>query len=269
MAFSARIKPTSDESPEGIYFLFAGGRLLIKREENDISIPVYNDIDASGITVLNRQYFGDLDGNPCYAGEVERGVEASEKLELEDLRTLLTRLDEEVVWIAGRAKQLAHWNKTHQFCGACGRATVDKAGERAKMCPHCNITNYPRLSPAVIVAVVRDNEILLARNQRYKIPIYSVLAGFVEPGETLEDCIHREIKEEVGLSVENIRYFGSQPWPFPDSLMIAFTAEYSSGEIEVDLSELIEARWFTKENLPQVPVNISIAGKLIDWFCRR
>ncbi len=170
--------------------------------------------------------------------------------------------------IAGRANQLLYWHQTHQYCGRCGHVTQDKTDERAKRCPQCKQINYPRLSPAVIVAILKDNQILLARNRRFKLPFYSVLAGFVEPGESLEECVKREIKEEVGITVKNIRYFGSQPWPFPDSLMIAFVAEYAAGEIVVDRLEIMDAGWFSKENLPNIPPSISIARQLIDWFVR-
>jgi NAD+ diphosphatase len=130
------------------------------------------------------------------------------------------------------------------------------------------LVNYPRLSPAIIVAVLKNNQILLARNKRFKLPFYSVLAGFVEPGETLEECVQREIREEVGIMTKNIRYFGSQPWPFPNSLMIAFVADYADGEITIDGSEIIDAAWFSKGELPQIPPTISIARQLIDWFTK-
>ncbi|MFP4194870.1 MAG: NAD(+) diphosphatase, partial [Desulfobacterales bacterium] len=137
-----------------------------------------------------------------------------------------------------------------------------------KICPQCGLINYPRVSPAVIVAVVKNGQILLARNKQARIPFYSVLAGFVEPSETLEQCVEREVGEEVGITVENIRYFGSQPWPFPNSLMIGFTAEYASGEIQIDSGELSDAGWFDKNSLPRVPPALSIAGQLIEWFVK-
>ncbi|MEJ2041606.1 MAG: NAD(+) diphosphatase, partial [Desulfosarcinaceae bacterium] len=128
------------------------------------------------------------------------------------------------------------------------------------------LVNYPRLSPAIIVAVIRNDRILLARNKRFRAPFHSVLAGFVEPGETLEECEQREIGEVVGLAVKNIRYFGSQPWPFPNSLMVGFVAEYASGEITIDRKEIMEADWFPADALPRTPTRISIAGRLIEWF---
>ena len=123
--------------------------------------------------------------------------------------------------------------------------------------------------PAVIVAVIKGNQILLAHSKRFPAKFYSVLAGFVEPGETLEECIHREILEEVGVTVKNIRYFGSQPWPFPNSLMVAFTADYAGGKISIDGNEIMDAGWFTADNLPPIPAKISIARRLIDWFVEK
>ncbi|MDA8142219.1 MAG: NAD(+) diphosphatase, partial [Desulfobacteraceae bacterium] len=208
-----------------------------------------------------------LDGRPCTAAESDPGDIPATGYQFRELRSLFTHLEEDLIWVAGRANQLVDWQRTHQYCGACGHPTEDKLDERAIICPKCGLINYPRLSPAVIVAVLKDDKILLARNKRFQIPIYSVLAGFVEPSETLEQCVQREVKEEVGVEVKNIRYFGSQPWPFPNSLMIAFTAEYAGGEISLNPSEITDAGWYSKENLPQVPPKISIAGKMIDWFC--
>ena len=182
------------------------------------------------------------------------------------MRALFGLLDENLIWVAGRANQLVDWRRIHRYCGRCGHATEDKPDERARICPRCGLINYPRLSPAIIVAVVKGDRILLARNKRFRRPFYSVLAGFVEPGETLEECVAREVGEEVGISLANIRYFGSQPWPFPNSLMVGFVAEHAGGEIAVDNRELTDARWFSAGNLPPIPPRISIARRLIDWF---
>jgi len=182
---------------------------------------------------------------------------------------LFSRLGEEVIQVAGLANQLRLWNLNHQFCGKCGNPTENKTDERAKICPQCGLINYPRLSPAIIVAVIKDKQILLAHSSRFPSKFYSVLAGFVEPGETLETCVKREVREEVGLDVKNICYFGSQPWPFPDSLMVAFTAEYAGGKITTDNCEIADANWFSADNLPDVPPKISIARELIDWFLNK
>ena len=184
----------------------------------------------------------------------------------EGLRQVYGRLDEDLFWISARAVQIVDWDRTHRFCGRCGAPTEAQKAERAKKCSRCGLLHFPRLAPAVIVLIERGDQLLLARARRFPTIMYSVLAGFVEPGESLEETVVREVKEEVGLSLKDIRYFGSQPWPFPHSLMIGFTATYAGGEISLDDDEILEAGWYTVDNLPPLPGKISIARKLIDWF---
>jgi NAD+ diphosphatase len=183
-----------------------------------------------------------------------------------DLRSLYGILDEDIFLLAGKAYQIINWDKNHQFCGRCGSHTENLEGERAKKCPKCGFISYPVLSPAVITAIIKGNKILLAHNSGFKNNMYSLIAGFVEPGETLEEGVKREIMEEVGVQVKNVKYWGSQPWPFPNSLMIGFTAEYESGEINVDGVEIASAAWFDINNLPKLPTEISIARKIINWY---
>jgi len=266
MDFKPELRQSDESETTGLFFVFEMNRLLIRRENDQVFIPVRNDLRGCGFELIREQYIGSFKDQPCYAAETTSGDQPVKSFEFRDLRSLLSHLDEALFWVAGRANQLVDWQRTHQYCSACGQPTEDKADERAKICLQCGLVNYPRLSPAVIVAVIKEDKILLARNSRFKMPFYSVLAGFVEPGETVEQCVHREVKEEVGIRVRKIRYFGSQPWPFPNSLMIAFTAEYASGDIEVDPTELRDAGWFTKDELPQVPSSISIAGRLIEYF---
>jgi NAD+ diphosphatase len=181
------------------------------------------------------------------------------------LRTLWGRLDEETLAVAGRALQIADWARNHRFCGACGKPMAPVAGERAMRCD-CGHTAYPRIAPAMMVLVKKAGAILLARNAA--VPAggrMSALAGFLEPGESVEDAVHREVHEEVGLFVKDLRYFGSQSWPFPGSLMVAFTAEYSNGEIKVDPREIAEARWFGPDDkLPELSPPQSISRALIE-----
>ncbi len=266
MPFIPDFKPPSIAPSAALWFIFNRGKLLVQITSDTCSIPETSDLGKRKSTLKHKQYLGSLDGRPCYATEIAADKLQGLNLELKDLRALFGILDESLIWIAGRANQLVNWNQIHQYCGGCGELTEFKQDERAKICPQCGLTNYPRLSPAVIVAVLKNDQILLGRNKRFKLPFYSVLAGFVEPGETLEQCVKREIREEVGLTVKNIRYFGSQPWPFPDSLMIAFTADYAGGNIRIDGSEIVDAAWFEKDNLPKIPPRISIARQLIEWF---
>jgi NAD+ diphosphatase len=184
----------------------------------------------------------------------------------EGLRQVYGRLDEDLFWVAARAVQIVEWDRTHQVCGRCGVPLRTRTAERAKECPQCSLLHFPRLAPAIIVLVERGDELLLARSRHFMPGMYSVLAGFVEPGESLEEAVVREVKEEAGIEIKDIKYFGSQPWPFPHSLMIGFTATYAGGEISLDDKEIEDAGWFNVENLPRIPGKISIARKLIDGF---
>ncbi|MFC1867791.1 NAD(+) diphosphatase [Thermodesulfobacteriota bacterium] len=249
-----------------LWFLFQEQKLLTKKRGNRYLIPRSRDLQALDPRPEPLHYLGSLEGRSCYAGEMAPSELPPPTFAFKGIRSLFGHLEEALIGVAGLANQLVLWGRNHRFCGRCGLGTEDKADERAKICPGCGQVNYPRLSPAVIVAVVRDDRLLLAHSQRFPGKFYSVLAGFVEPGETLEECIEREIQEEVGIKVKNIRYFGSQPWPFPDSLMIAFTAEYAGGEINIDPAEIADAGWFSADNLPPIPPKISIARQLIDWF---
>jgi NAD+ diphosphatase len=266
MAFIAGHRNVSDNNKETLWFVYHGQRLLVRAEENGYVIPGESDLECIQPDLGKEQFFGTMDQHPCVFSELQKEVKLTKDLEFIGLRKLFSGFDEDHVQASGTAKQLLHWDMNHRYCGRCGHRTENKEGERAKICPECGLINYTRLSPAIIVAVVRDGKILLASSQRFPGKFYSVLAGFVEPGETLEDCVKREVHEEVGITVKNIRYFGSQPWPFPDSLMVGFTSEYDEGDMVIDDSEIADAGWYSPEELPSIPPRISIARQLIDWF---
>jgi len=180
------------------------------------------------------------------------------------------RVDETVWTVAGRAVQLVEWERTHRFCGRCATPTEPATGERARRCPACGLLAFPRLAPAIIVLIERDDGCaLLARGRTFPIPMYSCLAGFVEPGETLEQAVHREVAEEVGLQIDGVRYWASQPWPFPHSLMLGFNARYAGGDLVVDENEIVDAQWYRPDALPPIPPAMSIARRLIDDWVRR
>jgi len=280
--------------------VFVGNRLLVVETGREARLSEAKP--AAGEETVRRLYLGSLDGRPCYVRELRRadvpvssdspawtgaaaateapaaqgqsagtggpsgGAAGAPQIVLRDLRSLMGALDEELLKIAGIASQVLDWDRNHQFCGRCGGPTVSSTTERSRSCPTCELSFYPRISPAVIVGVHREGRILLAHNRRHRgpRPLYSVLAGFVEPGESLEDCVRREVGEEVAIELGEIRYFGSQPWPFPDSLMVGFTACYRAGEIRVDGVEIVEADWFTRENLPPIPPHGTIARRIID-----
>jgi NAD+ diphosphatase len=215
-------------------------------------------------------FLGLLDGRPVWATGVEREREATSGTAWAPLMALAARKPEDEAALAGRAVQLVEWARTSCFCGRCGSPTAPVPGERAKRCPACGLLAYPRLAPAVITLVEREGEVLLGQGRNFGVPMYSCLAGFVEPGETLEQAVHREVGEEVGVKLGSVRYFGSQPWPFPHQLMIGFLATWDSGDIVIDETEIVDAGWFTPQNLPMIPPPLSIARRLIDdWLGRQ
>ncbi|MCK9150701.1 NAD(+) diphosphatase [Methanobacterium alcaliphilum] len=257
-------KPNYEDDDKAYWFIFHSSNLLINTVSS--SIPFVRDLKELNLTPLRKIYLGTLKKHPCYTVEVENDTSLN-NLDFKDLRSLYSILDEDLFLLAGRAIQIINWDKNHSFCGKCGAKTVTLDHEMAKHCPECGFTNFTRLSPAVITAIVYEGKLLMAQHSYGYKNRYGLIAGFVEAGETLEEAVQREILEEVGLKVKNIEYFGSQPWPFPHSLMIGFTAEYESGDIEVDGKEIEHARWFTKKEIPDMPSKISIASELIDWFC--
>ena len=265
--FVPSYRAMSQKNEPGLWFIFWRQKLLASVERGNASIPYCKSPGELGLKPVRTCFVGDLDGTACYGAECAGQVSIPEGMIFHGLRRLFGSLADSHFWIAGRAREILDWERTHQYCNQCGAPLREKTDERAKVCPGCGLVNYPRISPAIIVAVIRGNEILLARALRFPNGFYSVLAGFVEPGESLEESVKREVREEVGIEIKNIRYFGSQPWPFPNSLMIGFTAEYAEGEISVDKNEIVDAGWFTAKTLPEkIPGKISIARRLIDWF---
>ena len=231
-------------------------------------LPLHKNHNWLGQIALRTLYLGRLDGTQCWAAELPEGAAAPAGLAWAGLRTLYTVLEDDHFALAGRALQLLAWDRTHQYCGRCGTPTELKPDERARICPACKLTAYPRLAPAVMALVKRGRQLLLGRSPHFPAGMYSALAGFVEPGESLEQCLEREVHEEVGVRVGNIRYFASQPWPFPHSLMVAFVADWRSGEIAPQVGEIEDARWFDVLQLPKLPSRISIARRLIDAVCQ-
>ena len=206
---------------------------------------------------------GEWQGRPCLAADVDVLPEM-EGAEPVSLRAVFDLAGEAAFAFAGRAVQLLDWQKQHRYCGRCGTPTQQQPRETAMGCPACGLLAYPRLSPAIMVLIRHGKKMLLARSPRFKPGVYSALAGFVEPGETLEQCAVREVREEVGVEIANLRYFASQPWPFPNSLMVAFFADYAGGELRPDPSEIEDAAWFMPDDLPLLPEPISISRRLID-----
>ncbi|HUN67630.1 MAG TPA: NAD(+) diphosphatase [Burkholderiales bacterium] len=262
------------------WFVFKGDRLLVElgppanRPSDDPRIsgrpswarlPLLKSNNILWFSPARTLYLGRLAGADCWAAEAPADAAPPPPgMGWEGLRALFTVLEDAHFALAGRAIQLIDWDRSHRYCGRCGTPTEEKPGERARSCPACKYTAYPRIAPAVMALVRREGEILLARGPHFPPGMYSALAGFVEAGETLEQCLAREVEEEVGVRVSRIRYFTSQPWPFPNSLMIAFVCDWVSGEIRPQAGEIEAANWFHVLQLPKLPSRISIARRLID-----
>ncbi|WP_075097834.1 NAD(+) diphosphatase [Sandaracinus amylolyticus] len=225
------------------------------------------DLLALGLDAASARRVGELGGATSWVCSLARDALPPPYSAI-GLRALHAMVGAEVFGCAMRAVQLAGFVDTHRFCGRCATPTVPVEGERALRCPACELTSYPRISPVVIGLVRRGDRALLARSPRFPMPFYSTLAGFVEIGETLEEALAREVREEVGIEIGAIRYFGSQPWPYPHQLMIGFMAEWTSGEVRVDGVEIADAQWFRADELPMVPAPMSIARQLIDAWAR-
>lgn len=260
--FTGEIDLSARPGPADLVCAFVGDRLAVAGDE----IPTTAQLDGRGLG--EAIYLGRLGDRPCFAIEL---TEAPEGLELAGLRELYGRLPEELHRVAGRAFQTLGWYRDHAFCGRCGAPTRLADAERARACPRCGATYYPRINPAVIMLVERGDRILLAHNRNFRGPFYSCLAGFVEPGESLEEAVVREVYEEVGIEVAGVSYYASQPWPFPSQLMIGFTARHAAGEIDLGGDpEIEDAGWFLSEELPQLPGRFSLARRLIEgWLARR
>jgi NAD+ diphosphatase len=256
-------RPPADAGFPATWCVFRAGRILVRRVDGCVHLP-QGTPEAWGVTAADAHYLGALDGGHCYAAWLAEDCADLGGGELIGMRALILEADETVASIAGRAFQILEWDRTHRFCGACGAATALHAGDRARECKACRIVYYPRISPVVMAVVTRGRQILLTRKPGYAAGRYTVVAGFVEAGETLEHAVAREVMEEVGVAIGTPVYFGSQPWPFPGSLVMAFSAEYAGGDMRPDGVEIEEARWFDIDALPDLPEPVHISRQLID-----
>jgi NAD+ diphosphatase len=248
--------------PDPLTFVFHQGRMLVR--EDGLALPAATVLAEAGIDPSRLHPVGLLRGRYCQATWTETDALPNGHA-WRGLRSLFGSLDEEVLGVAGRATQIAEWARTHRFCGACASPMQLAPGERCFKCARCGHLAYPRISPAMMVLIRKGDAVLLALHAASPNKRYSPLAGFLEAGESVEEAVHREVFEEVGLRVQNLRYFASQSWPFPHSLMIAFTADYLDGEIKVDASEIADARWFGPgDEWPERIPHISISTMLVD-----
>jgi NAD+ diphosphatase len=263
--FESLTTPPDSASRDEAWFFLQTPQGLVCLTEQGVPRPVTGDeLRWLDIEVVSEHYLGRFRGRCIYAVEASGAI--PEGYSAAGLRDWLGRVEPSVFYLAGRAQQVIDWHRSHRFCGRCGAENEDHPQDRAKVCPSCKLISYPRLSPSIIVLVTRGEEMLLARNAQWPTSMYSTLAGFVEPGESIEQTVHREVLEEVGLQVSGLKYLGSQSWPFPNSLMLGFHAEYAGGEIVCQEEEIADARWFKADDLPNVPPKTAISRWLIDAF---
>lgn len=225
-------------------------------------------LKAQALPLLCEHGIGYFDGEPVFLLELKEPVDLP-GVTWQGLRQFMLQGEYETFRMLGYAAQIGTWAREHRFCGSCGSAMVQVPRERAMYCQACDLRSYPRISPSMIVLITRGDEVLLARSPRFVTGVYSTLAGFAEPGESAEDCLRREVYEEVQLKVRNIQYIGSQCWPFPHSMMLGFHAEYESGDIVPQADEIEDAQWFSVHDLPPLPAGRSIARHLIDLYVAR
>ncbi len=253
------------DQPAPLYLGVRGGEVLVDEIADGVHLPAEPPPGT-------QHLIGSLGDRPCVAIDVDPDFAQSGTLRWVSLRRLYGRVADPLWIIAGRAEQIVAWDRTHRFCGRCATPTEPSAGDRSRRCPACGLSVYPRIAPAVIVLVTRgahDEEALLAWGHQRPEPFFSTLAGFVEPGEDLETAVRREVREETGIEITGVRYFGSQPWPFPHQLMVGFLARYAAGEIRVQPEEIREARWFRPADLDGVKTSrgpMSIAGWMIEHW---
>ncbi len=264
--FTSQITPPAKLTEPSIWVIWHGEELLLQISSDTVSLPKFADLSLINPSIDQQLYLGIYNNSPCFTASLTKQPDnLAPDLFFQPIRqTHETLNDQDLFNLVSRAKQLLYWDKSSQFCGRCGHKNQLSLKEFAKICSVCEAITFPQISPAMLVLIWRKNEVLLARSPHFLPGIYSILAGFVDLGESLEQTVIREIKEEVNLTVKNLRYFSSQPWPFPSNLMLGFMAEYDSGEIQFDTAELEDAQWFPINNLPSLPKAISLSRQMID-----
>lgn len=268
-----RAYPPTEAAPGAAFWLpFKGSDLIVKSEADERiglglgSLEELNTIFQPSDVPL---YLGTLNGRPCLACSVSPDFGVPEGWKALGIRSLFGQLEETEYGLSGYASQLLGWQRSSRFCGACGNPTELVGGDWGKRCTNCKHTTYPHVTPAVLALVHDGDQILLTHKPGWG-KMYSLIAGFVEPGESLEECLHREVLEEAGLTLTDAVYRGSQPWPFPHQIMIGFWAKYLEGQIKLDDAELDDARWFHVDDLPPMPPKLSLSRQLIDsWVAER
>lgn len=260
-------KEPKDFSSPSKWFVFINHKILVKSNSTGLKVPVLKNNEQFPFKLQYKEFLGiDNDNNGLYVTTTENEDIIFDGYELKSFREFYKMASEEEFLAAGYAVQIYQWRKNFKYCGTCGSKMIRYVNERAMQCQSCKQISFPRISPAVIVAVKNGDKLLLAHNNKFREGLYSVIAGYIEPGETPEEAAKREVLEEVGITIKNLRYIKSQSWPFPDSLMMGYVADYKSGDITPDNYEIDDADWYTVEDFKKViiPGYHAIARWLID-----
>ncbi len=247
-------------------FIFLSNRILVK----SLDPPRFPAREETLELTVRRLMSLDLDhdGHRFSALSIEEPENLPEGWRFIDLRTLAFSAESALFCLVSKAYQLIYWEENHRYCGRCTGELMPAGDGYSKKCTACGLHVFPQIAPAIIIGVVREGKLLMAHNVRFPEGVYSLVAGFLEPGETISECAKREVMEETGIRVNNIRFFGSQPWPFPNSLMIGLTGVYAGGDIVPDGEEITDAKWYSPAELPKIPGRGSISREIIDWFVR-
>lgn len=266
-SFVLNFCPPALYTQSALWFVFQNEEILLDSTSTSFKIPKFSDINSLNLNVAQKCYLGMYGNIPCFTAQVSQIPVTSLPfgMKFHAVRQSYAIIDnEEIFLIVTRAMQILHWDRRTQFCGCCGEKTKSSDTELSKICTHCKALFFTQLSPVVLILIWRKGEILLGRSPDFMPGIYSIFSGFVEAGETLEQSVTREAKEEVGICIKNINYFSSQSWPFPSNLMLGFIAEYDSGDIQIDTDELEDAQWYSIKKLPNLPSKISLSRRMID-----
>ena len=247
------------------WFVFFQGQLLLQKQGENLQVPI-GEVPPVAVPEGHKIHEVTMDnGLKVKTFAIDEAIETNDLWQMVGLRDSFNYIPLEDYLCGGKASQILYWDNHSRYCPTCGVPTVQET-PIMKKCPKCGLEMYPPIATAIIVLIQRGDEILLVHNRAFKRDYYGLVAGFLEAGESLEECVHREVMEETGLTIKNLRYFGSQTWPYPSGLMVGFTAEYESGTIKLQEDELTAGAFYRKDNLPHIPQKMSIARKLIDWW---
>lgn len=261
--------PARPDPGPALWLPFHKGELLTRTEGGATRLHRGDRESLMMLDLTEPLYLGTLGGVPCLTAETDPDADIPEGWAATSLRALFGQVSDPEYLLAGYAAQMLYWRRTSGFCPVCGHRTEARNGDWGRRCPNCGHAAYPHISPATLILIHDGPRLLLAQKPGWETR-YSILAGFVEPNESLEDCVRRETREEVGLEITDLAYAGSQPWPYPHQLMVGFTARYAGGEIVIDVAELERAAWFDVGSLPDLPPPVSLSRQMIDaWVAGR